>query len=143
MSERYSADPYSLSVKVRKKFREEKKIEQQKRKADDDIKGRYGLPTSLSLLEDDEKAKEEAKSAWEEARQHFQSQERAKRRRLGGLDVPSTTSRTATGSKSSSKSAVDSLRARVLENTARKGGSLVQSQRPSSDSRSLPVTRKP
>jgi coiled-coil domain-containing protein 130 len=113
-------------VKVRKKFREEKKIDQQKRKADDDLKGRYGLPASLNLLEDNAKAREEAKSAWEEAKQLHQAQQTAKRRRIGGINVPSTSiSRAATGSSASSKasSSVDTLRARILENTARKGSS--------------------
>jgi coiled-coil domain-containing protein 130 len=130
VSEHYNSDPYSLSVKARKKFRQEKKVEQQKRKADDDIKGRYGLPASLSLVEDDETTKDEAKQAWEEGRQQFQLQESSKKRRIAGLDVPSTsTSRTGVAtldsgsrphhSKSSSKSSLNTLRARIMENTAR------------------------
>ncbi|XP_006459139.1 hypothetical protein AGABI2DRAFT_177205 [Agaricus bisporus var. bisporus H97] len=133
VSEHYNSDPYALSVKARNKFRQEKKVEQLKRKADDDIKGRYGLPVSLSLLEDDEKAKEEAKQAWEEARQEFQSQESSKKRRIAGLEVPSTSSsRTGVATlgsgsassrphKSNSKprSSLDTLRARIMENTAK------------------------
>ncbi|KAF9448609.1 DUF572-domain-containing protein, partial [Macrolepiota fuliginosa MF-IS2] len=129
VSEHYNADPYSLSLKARKKFRQEKKVEQQKRKMDDDIRDRYGLPASLSLLEDDEKAKEEAKSAWEEAKQQLRTQESAKRRRVGGIDVPPTSSKTATGSSSnSSKSSLNSLRARILENTSKKISPLAQSR---------------
>jgi len=146
MSDHYNADPYTLSLKVRKKFREEKKLDQQKRKADDELKGRYGLPASLSLLEEDVKAREEAKSAWEEAKQQLQSKESAKRRRIGGVDVPviSSTHRTASGSSASSKinsssssssssSSLDTLRARILSNTA-KSGSLKHSQLPSKSS---------
>lgn len=141
VSEHYNSDPYSLSVKVRKKFRQEKKIEQQKRKADDDIKGRYGLPVSLSLLEDDEKAKEEAKSAWEEARQQVQLREATKRRRVGGVDVPLvSTSQARIGSSTGSKTSLDTLRARVLENTARKTGGLAQSRLPTSKP-ALPIRK--
>ncbi|KXN85861.1 hypothetical protein AN958_10759 [Leucoagaricus sp. SymC.cos] len=131
VSEHYNADPYTLSQKARKKFREEKKIDQQKRKADDDLKGRYGLPAALSLLEDDDKAKEEAKSAWEEAKQLHQ-QQTAKRRRVGRVDVPST-SRTASGSSvsASSKSSLDTLRARILSNTAKNGSSSASSRQSS------------
>ncbi|KAJ3565147.1 hypothetical protein NP233_g7818 [Leucocoprinus birnbaumii] len=150
VSEHYNSDPYSLSLKVRKKFREEKKIDQQKRKADDDLKGRYGLPASLSLLEDDAKAKEEAKAAWAEARQKLQSQESAKRRRIGGVDVVATssTSRPATSSSTGSRpssfksSSVDSLRARILSNTAKNGSSAVSRPSSSSSKPILPV-RKP
>lgn len=141
VSEHYNADPYTLSLKVRKKFREEKKLDQQKRKADDELKGRYGLPASLSLLEEDVKAREEAKSAWEEAKQQLQSKESAKRRRIGGVDVPviSSTHRTASSkmnSSSSSSSSLDTLRARILSNTA-KNGSLKHSQLPSKSSLSM------
>jgi len=144
VSEHYNADPYTLSLKVRKKFREEKKIDQQKRKADDELKGRYGLPVSFSLLEDDAKAREEAKSAWEEAKQKLQSKESLKRRRIGGVDVPviSSTQRAASGSSASSKmnpsSSLDTLRARILSNTA-KHGSLKHSQQPSKSS--LPMRK--
>jgi coiled-coil domain-containing protein 130 len=140
VSEHYNSDPYSLSVKARKKFRQEKKVEQQKRKADDDIKGRYGLPASLSLIEDDEIAKDEAKQAWEEARRQLRLQESSKKRRIAGLGVPSTSiSRTGVAtlgsgsassrphnSKSSSKSSLDTLRTRIMENTAR--NSMVSTQ---------------
>lgn len=144
VSEHYNADPYTLSLKVRKKFREEKKIDQQKRKADDELKGRYGLPVSFSLLEDDAKAREEAKSAWEEAKQKLQSKESLKRRRIGGVDVPviSSTQRAAGASSASSKmnpsSSLDTLRARILSNTA-KHGSLKHSQQPSKSS--LPMRK--
>lgn len=141
VSEHYNADPYTLSLKVRKKFREEKKREQQKRKADEDLKGRYGLPASFSLVEDDTKAREEAKAAWEEAKQKFhQSQESAKRRRIGGVDdvpVISSTTHRLTGGPSSSSS-LDNLRTRILSNTAKNGS--IPHPRLSSKS-SLPIRK--
>ncbi|KAJ7718846.1 hypothetical protein B0H14DRAFT_2271485, partial [Mycena olivaceomarginata] len=50
-SERYDSDPFAVSSKVRKRFREEKKVV--KKGADDEIKSRYGLPETLSLVGDD------------------------------------------------------------------------------------------
>jgi len=107
-SERYNADPYAHSTRIRKRFREEKKIEQAKQKANDEIKGRYGLPASLSLVEDDEQAKQEAKEEWIKAKLEMAS---SKRRKLGG-DVSSSSS-------SSSANPLSSLRTRILENTAK------------------------
>lgn len=101
-SEHYNADPYAHSTRIRKRFREEKKIEQAKQKANDEIKGRYGLPASLSLVEDDEQAKQEAKEEWIKARLG------SKRRKLG-----------SSSSSSSSTNPLDSLRTRILENTAK------------------------
>jgi coiled-coil domain-containing protein 130 len=143
VSEHFNADPYSLSLKARKKFRAEKKIDQAKRKADEDLKGRYGLPASLSLLEDDAKAKEEAKSAWEEAKQLHHSQQNAKRRRIGGVEVPLTSSSSgssaASSKASSSKSSLDTLRARILSNTAKNGSST--ESRISSSKSILPIRK--
>jgi len=93
VSQHYDADPYTHSLRVRKRFREERKVEKQKQKADDQLKGRYGLPASLTLLEDDATSKQEAREQWL----------REKRRKVGGP----------------SKSNFDTLRARVLANTTR------------------------
>jgi coiled-coil domain-containing protein 130 len=119
VSEHYGADPYTLSSKVRKRFREEKKVEQQKQKADDELKGKYGLPASLSLLEDDGVAKEEAREEWVRARREH-AEGNLKRRKLIG-DAPFPTSKTSgsSGSKSSSTPTISALRARILENTSR------------------------
>jgi len=116
VSERFNADPYTLSLKARKKFRQEKKIEQKKRHADDALKGRYGLPTTLSLLEDDEKAIKEAKEQWETAK-IMQGERELKRRR-------STSSALSLPSSSSSLNAAESLRTRILQNTAKKSLSI-------------------
>ncbi|KAG6853786.1 hypothetical protein C0991_001375 [Blastosporella zonata] len=126
MSEHYNADPYTLSIKVRKRFREVKKVEQQKQKADDNIKSRYGLPASLSLLEEDDATAKEAKEEWARGKRELAAEESNKRRRLT-VDVTSITassSKSERHSKSTtlklpSSNPVDSLRARILGNTAR------------------------
>ncbi|KAJ7830102.1 hypothetical protein B0H14DRAFT_2291564, partial [Mycena olivaceomarginata] len=61
-SERYSSDPFAVSSKVRKRFWEEKKVV--KKGADDEIKSRYGLPETLSLVGDDDNTREDT-------REHF------------------------------------------------------------------------
>ncbi|KAF9474673.1 DUF572-domain-containing protein [Pholiota conissans] len=123
ISEHFNADPYSLSLKARKRFREEKKIEQGKRKADDAIKGRYALPETLTLVEDDEKAIQEAKAQWEEARLEQRLRE-AKRRKVSGDIIPSVRTAGSGSSASASKktaptNSLNALRTRILQNTAR------------------------
>lgn len=68
LSEHYNADPYSLSAKARKRFREEKKLDKLNRAADSELKGRYGLPEDLSLAAENEATRREAKEAWEKQR---------------------------------------------------------------------------
>ncbi|RDB30969.1 hypothetical protein Hypma_000129 [Hypsizygus marmoreus] len=129
VSEHYNADPYALSSKVRKRFREVKKVEQQKQKADDQIRGRYGLPETFSLLEDDEAARQAAKEEWERGKQALALEESNKRRRLAVdiVSIPTSTitraprlhPKSSSNSKSLSTNPINSLRARILENTAR------------------------
>ncbi|KAF7375043.1 hypothetical protein MSAN_00390400 [Mycena sanguinolenta] len=122
VSEHYNADPFTLSSKIRKRFREEKKIEKAKKAADDSIKDRYALPESLSLIEDDEKAAEDAKTEWARGRRELEFRESNKRRKLA---VEITTIPTSSKShrpifkRPTTANPVVSLRARVLENTAR------------------------
>lgn len=129
VSEHYNSDPYSLSTKVRKRFREEKKVEKQKAKADDQLRGRYGLPESLKLIEDDEKARAEAKAEWERGQRELHLRESSKRRKLAVevVSVPSgsssqrpthITSRSRSKPSTSSNS-LNELRARILATTAR------------------------
>ncbi|KAK0235664.1 DUF572-domain-containing protein [Armillaria nabsnona] len=111
-SEHYNADPYALSSKVRKVFRHEKKIETAKRKADDEIKGRYAFPAEMKLLEDDEQSHTDAKEEWQRRRSEFEARER-KRRKFpvaSSLALPTSNSKSQT---------VNSLRARILGNTAK------------------------
>ncbi|KAJ7637594.1 DUF572-domain-containing protein [Mycena polygramma] len=121
VSEHYNSDPFSLSMKVRKRFREEKKVEKAKKQADDRIKDRYGLPESLRLVEDDDKAAQDAKAEWARARRDLELRESTKRRKLA---VEITTIPTSSPSRRAVKrpattNPIASLRARVLENTAR------------------------
>ena len=124
VSEHYNSDPYSLSTKVRKRFREDKKIRKEKEKADDQVRDRYALPSTLSLVEEDADARKEAKEEWAKGREELLSRER-KRRKLPvetSLKVSySSSSSRASGSRgSTSSSASDALRARILGNTARR-----------------------
>lgn len=130
-SEHYNADPYSLSIKARKRFREEKKVEQKKRKSDDLLKGRYGLPENLKLVDDDERTIEEAKIEWEQAKQEQMRASKRKKTTLAITSIPSTSSVPSTNSASSS---LNSLRSRILQNTAKKSG-VFQSRSVSSPAR--------
>lgn len=67
LSDKYNADPYEHSRRIRKYFRKEKKIDNAKRAADDLIKDRYSLPQDLKLVEDKE-IDEDAKTQWHEAK---------------------------------------------------------------------------
>jgi coiled-coil domain-containing protein 130 len=128
VSEHYNSDPYSLSLKVRKRFRTEKKVEKEKKAVDDGIKDRYGLPETLSLLQEDDKARSEAIEEWQKGRRELEARE-TKKRRLEGTTTPTSStakfshlrpmSKLSSGATSSRGSAISSLRARILENTAR------------------------
>ncbi|KAM6504419.1 DUF572 domain containing protein [Amanita muscaria] len=112
VSEQYNSDPYSHSLRVRKRFREEKKVEKEKNRVDEMLKGRYGLPSSLALLEDDDQSRREAHEAWQKGQREFQQRQNLKRPRT------SSSSSAASGSRSS----LDSLRARVLSSRGRPSG---------------------
>ncbi|KAG6810429.1 hypothetical protein H0H92_011871 [Tricholoma furcatifolium] len=123
VSEHYNADPYTLSSKVRKRFRETKKIEQEKQRADDQIKNRYGLPASLNLLAEDEATAKEAKEEWARGQRKLAEEESNKRRRLDIVSIPLSSSRKAhqrSKLEASSSNPIDSLRARLLSSTAHK-----------------------
>lgn len=107
LSDHRGTDPYALSTKVRKRFREEKKIERDKAAADDQLKGRYGLPETLALAEESDETRAQAKETWLKSRMELES--RHKKRK--------TASHTPASSKASSP--LDSLRAKILQNTAR------------------------
>ncbi|KAI5892409.1 DUF572-domain-containing protein [Schizophyllum commune H4-8] len=120
-SDRLNADPYALSRKVRKHFREEKKVEQKKRAADDEIKDRYGLPVELDLARarEDEDSAKEAREAWVRGKRELEQREAegAKRRKLG----QGSTSISISAPPSSKKKGggLDQLRSTILRNTAR------------------------
>jgi len=130
VSEHYNSDPFSLSSKVRKRFREEKKVEKAKKQVDDGIKDRYGLPETLSLIEDDDKAAQDAREQWARGRRELELRESSKRRKLA---VEITTFPSASSSRRPSKRAnpnpIASLRARVLENSARQSNPFGRTKR--------------
>lgn len=78
MSDRYNEDPYGASVKARKKFREEKKVEKTREAADSAIKSRYGLPAEMKLLEEGSGEVDEAKREWLKARRESARSQRIK-----------------------------------------------------------------
>jgi len=122
LSEHYGSDPYSLSVKARKRFRAEKKEEAEKTAADDELKGKYALPETLRMTEETDDTKAEAKERWLKGRQDFEKSQNDKKRKLveiGTVALPSSSTSSRTTSAGPSNSAIDSLRARILQNTAR------------------------
>ncbi|KAL0063718.1 Protein saf4 [Marasmius tenuissimus] len=119
VSEQYNSDPYALSQKVRKQFRQDKKIRLEKEKADVQFKDRYALPTTLKLAEDDEKALKEAKDQWNKARQEKLSLENQRRKLPPVVSSITSLSGSRTHASSSRSSGVASLRARILNNTAK------------------------
>lgn len=141
LSEKYNSDPYSLSLKARKQFREVKKIEQKKRKTDELLKDRYALPATLSLLEDDDTAVEDAKIAWQKAREDHDLQE-SKRTKTGVhiTSIPSAAMSSRSLSKKSrgpKSETLSSLRAQILRNTAKRS-SVIHSTASSSSNLSRP-----
>ncbi|KAG8810303.1 hypothetical protein FRC17_002987 [Serendipita sp. 399] len=88
LSETYNSDPYELSRRVRKQFREVKKVEKRKREEEDSVKDKYALPSTMKLVEEAE-VREEAKVTWAKERAEWEHQDSTKRRRtiaqLGGM----------------------------------------------------------
>ncbi|KZP27347.1 DUF572-domain-containing protein [Athelia psychrophila] len=128
VSEHYNSDPYTLSMKVRKRFREDKQIDKAKSAIDDGIKSKYGLPETLRLVEDNLDFRDEVKDEWEKGQRQLEANESSKRRRLAleSTVKPAKTnaSRLKAASTTSSRAkrtndVVASLRARIMENTAR------------------------
>ena len=127
LSDHYGTDPYSLSRKARKRFREEKKVELAVQESDEKLKSTYGLPETLALTADNEESRAEAKELWQEEKQRAE----AKRRKLAHNGaVPSRLGKTSSSvrvapvskmrASSASNSTVSSLRAKLLANTAQR-----------------------
>lgn len=117
-SDVHNADPYELSLRLRKRFRTEKKAEKVLAVADDQLRGQYALPKELKLIRDDETTLATAKEEWSRAREQVRLRESAKRKRE--LVAPASigiASRTPTSA--SSSPAFASLRSRILANTAK------------------------
>ncbi|KAG8864914.1 hypothetical protein FRB96_003501 [Tulasnella sp. 330] len=88
LSEHYNSDPYAMSSKLRKSFREEKKVLKRKRELDDDFKSRYSLPEDLSLVAEDD-VRQEAKDIWTSEKKDF-DRHAADAKRALEVDVGST-----------------------------------------------------
>jgi coiled-coil domain-containing protein 130 len=124
VSEATNGDPWAHSRRIRKRFREEKKVEQAKTAADDAIKNKYSLPAELALIRDDEESTKAAKEEWEAAKRAVAERESAKRRKVvgGASTVPVLPARAvarSVGGTGKGSSGLNALRARILENTAR------------------------
>lgn len=117
LSDKYNDDPYAASFRVRKRFRTEKKVEKAKQAVDDGIKGRYGLPADLKLLEDGDAERAAAKEEWERAKREHQG---VKKRKLGPEIVGLIPSAGSSKAGPSSSTAASSLRAKILGNTAKR-----------------------
>lgn len=132
LADHYGSDPYSLSRKVRKRFREEKKVEKEKQAEDDELKERYGLPEELAMKRDDAETREQDREAWLKAKEELAGRQRAKKPRLESIPISTRqlprshllTSRSASSSHSSGStnkpSAAELLKARILGNTGRR-----------------------
>ncbi|KAF9267627.1 DUF572-domain-containing protein [Marasmius fiardii PR-910] len=120
LSEHYNSDPYSLSLKVRRQFRQDKKIRLEKEKEDGKVRDRYALPITLKLAEDDEKALKDAKDQWNKARQEKSLLESKRRKLPTATTITSLSgSRGAVSSSLATAPGVTSLRAQILSNTAK------------------------
>ncbi|KAL1949807.1 hypothetical protein VTO73DRAFT_8688 [Trametes versicolor] len=139
VSDHYGSDPYAHSLRVRKRFREQKKIDKAREAADAQIKSTYGLPEALPLVAEDEETRTKAKAEWARARLVLEEEDSAKRRKIGAemsIMPSSSTSRLSTRTASSRSSgssasggAVSALRAKILGNTARQSASIGGSSR--------------
>ena len=114
VSDRYNGDPYALSSFVRKRFRAEKKIDAAKRAADDQLKGRYGLPETLQLAAEDDESKSAAREQWEKGRRELEARTSIRKARLQSSAVPLSLSSMTS---SQHRDPLALFKARVLSNT--------------------------
>jgi coiled-coil domain-containing protein 130 len=122
LSAHYNEDPYTHSMRARKRFRAEKKVEQARIEADKSLKEKYGLPAELALERaDNASAAAEARDEWARARAE-RTAEDARRKRKLALEAPVLPPAPLRGSEPSPSpsSAASSLRARLLSNSSRR-----------------------
>ncbi|KAG8830474.1 hypothetical protein FRB91_009195 [Serendipita sp. 411] len=81
LSDTFNSDPYELSKRIRKQFRETKKVEKRKREEEDSVKDKYALPSEMKLV-DEAEVREEASATWAQERAEWEEQEYKKRRRM-------------------------------------------------------------
>lgn len=130
---------------MRKRFREEKKVEKRKRDADDAVKGRYALPEDLTLVPDDESIRDEARDEFAKARREYLADEDAKRRRLVAESGPPIITKGLSGSaglrgltgrskisnagSSNEMKTLSSLRSKLLLSTSKRSDPFLQQSR--------------
>jgi coiled-coil domain-containing protein 130 len=119
VSDAFNSDPYTLSLKARRRFRTGKKVDMIHTAQDNALKDRYSLPSDLALVREDESSLADALVEWRKAKAASASAESSRRRKL--LDRPTAlpTARvtSAAGGKYSS-AGLSALGQRILENTA-------------------------
>jgi len=132
LSARQSADPYTLSTKLRRTFREEKKVLRRKREEEEGVLDRYALPKRLGLVSEDD-VREEAKVEWDKGRKDWEREEVGKRRMLeddlkARIRTPSVASSKSRPTSSSSRKMIsaasatrpqDALASRLILNSMR------------------------
>lgn len=123
LSDKLNADPYTLSVKARNRFRQQKRQDAEKQRKLGVMKEKYGLADSLLLEEDDEQARRVAKNAWRRGRAELTSVNRNQRKdptRTSLFSSPSSSgANRPTGAPAPSAASI-SLRARLLGHAPRK-----------------------
>lgn len=110
------------SLRARKRFRAEKKVEQARVEADKNLKEKYGLPAELALERaDDADTAAEARDEWTRARAE-RTVDDARRKRKLALEAPVLPPAPPRRSEptSSPSSAASTLRARLLSNSTRR-----------------------
>jgi coiled-coil domain-containing protein 130 len=118
LSAHYNDDPYAHSQRVRKRFRAEKKVERVRAEADKSLKNKYGLPAELALERaDDPGIAAEARDEWGRGRAARAGENVSKKHRLA-LEAPVLPAPPRRGVSASTESAVSSLQARILSNSA-------------------------
>jgi coiled-coil domain-containing protein 130 len=119
VSDAYGADPYAHSRRLRKRFRTEKKAEQARAAVDTELKDRYALPSDLNLVREDETSLGAARTEWREAQEAKRASEISSRG--SDLRAPRMKGLAATVRTPTTSTPLDSLKARILDNTARRG----------------------
>ncbi|TFL03897.1 CWC16 protein [Pterulicium gracile] len=117
LSEKLNADPYTLSVKARNRFRQQKRQDAEKQRKLGVIKQKYGLADSLLLEEDDEQARRAAQDAWRRGRAELTSLNRTQRKahiRSSTSLFPSSIGTSRPSGATAPSPAATSLRARLL-----------------------------
>jgi len=79
LSDRRNQDPYTLSSKLRRSFREIKKVDKRIRDEEDSVRDKFALPKQLDLVKEDE-VREEAKEMWERGRTEWIREEDKRRK---------------------------------------------------------------